>query len=425
MGLLTSGTDGMVATEARLNVLIAQRSADNAEAVGNVVRGYEPNAQLIGQTDFRIYTINPFDNAIARLLRATSWQVGDVRLFFVSGVLSADAGSRIWQGYTEGGVFEINTGENTGLEAWSLLAYPLLINGTGPGVNRDVWVGHSAGGTSLYYLGKRHTGIYQQIANLQNFAIGSPKAARFRQWDANVKGTWRHLFNDDDPVPFIPPQLTDWERFWAGMSMFEARAIMGYSFIPGGKQLDVLGNVSYRNAPSNIGPSPPAAVGAWLNAVQSSRTTSHSLESYLARVRLYNAANNPPAPIPAQAIIVQRERIPPAVQIERAIDAAQASVVSNTTRNVGETQTVIPSVALFKAFRRGRLWYVSFRGQQIALAPNKKRARGLARTGNDFLRRLMIEHEVSGNILTTQLANWIIEAASDNGDYFPVLNNVG
>lgn len=425
MGALIAPMTDYRANIARLNILRQTRDADNpaqVEAIRQAIVAEEGPLLSFGHNlRFELQFGFPIEPMAFRSFFAETLSGWCITL--VNGVASPSTGNAVWDGYLNAAPGQVGVYNaylrNQGI---ALADTYLGVPSTAP---NNIFIGHSAGGALAFYAYQRLWLNRRNIAKANFILYGCPKFTSVPSFDVAPVNTIRHWMNDDDPVPFIPPTLPTWQRIWAGLSIFQANRLTYFTAIAGGVVLNILGEPQLSTLPTNIGPSPPDAIGAWLAAVEQGRTTSHSIEAYLSR---FLAGSNIRS-VADQPLLGTSEGgdygPEPIARTRRQVEAAQESIIRQTERGVTEAQTVIPAGHEFKAYRRGRIWYVSFHGVQVATAPNKKRARGLARAGNDLLRRLLIEHQVEGNALTQQLANWIIEASSDNGGYFPTLNNAG
>lgn len=425
MGALIAPMTDYRANVARLNILRALRDAvatTELQTIGRMIEAEEGPLLSVGWNlslqDGLLLTIPPMGFRSCFAETQSGWCIT-----FVNGVNGPAVGQAVWDGYINAAPGQVGV-YNAYLrdQGISLAETYLGVPSTAP---NNIFIGHSGGGPVAFYAYQRLWQNRPAIARANFILYGSPKFTSVPSFDVAPINTIRHWMNDDDPVPFIPPTIPTWQRIWAGLSVFQANRITYFTAIAGGVVLNVLGEPQLSTYPTNIGPSPPDAIGQWLAAVEQGRTTSHSIDAYLSR---FLAGSNIRAVVdqPLLGTSSGGDYAPePITRTRRQLEAAQESIIRSTERGVTEAQTVIPSGHEFKAYRVGRIWYVSFHGVQVATAPNKKRARGLARAGNDLLRRLLIEHQVEGNALTTQLANWIVEASSDNGGYFPTLNNAG
>jgi len=91
----------------------------------------------------------------------------------------------------------------------------------------------------------------------------------------------------------------------------------------------------------------------------------------------------------------------------------------------GEAQNTIPvsipTGQTFTAFRNEGIWMIAFGDSIVAIAPTKRRARALARLGNEFLRRLLVQAVVDPDVMETQLAAWLTSAQDPTSGIVPTL----
>ncbi len=82
----------------------------------------------------------------------------------------------------------------------------------------------------------------------------------------------------------------------------------------------------------------------------------------------------------------------------------------------------VPPDLLFKAVRINRLWYVTMGGSVVSIAPTKRRARGFANAGNDFLRRTLREGYVDTAQVVNSIQGWITAAQDPTSGITPQIS---
>jgi hypothetical protein len=162
-------------------------------------------------------------------------------------------------------------------------------------------------------------------------------------------------------------------------------------------------------------------VQAWLANQDIGVDSGHSIQVYAARLRTMvplqpalplAVIRNPPMPRhpqPAAREIVQHA-------------AAVAGTIVSVARQQMEGPLIIPTQNLFIAVRVGKIWRVRFGGVDVAIAPFRRRARGLALAGNNFLRRLQREAVVSPEDLAIQFTAYLAAASDPESGFRPQLN---
>lgn len=394
-----------------VNTAIANLISSDVGQIGNTVSSRSPSTvdgygQRLTDSDF-----DYFSTVSAR---------GPNGLLFISGVRNQTMAERVWAGYT-GGTSGNYTGINTYLdEQATIIANEIVVAQGGKPATR-AW-GHSAGGALAWMVLKKLRTSFESFWTPYVTMYGTPKffhANRYAEW---VPWDSRHYMRDDDPVPLIPPELTWWTRVTASLSTWQGRSLSFFNGIPRGISLPRNGPWVSSASPLGIIEPPETAIASWINAQTNGRDTNHSIGSYLDRFRSYRAApSNVPTVLPQPIPVVSQNPITN-VESRRQIAVSQ-SIILSTDRSIQAPQLVLPTELQFVARRVGRIWYVDWQGNRIFTAPSKKRARGMARVGNDFLRRLLLETNTDVDGLVHQMVRWLADAQAIDGPIQPPLNS--
>jgi hypothetical protein len=429
MGVLFLRGDNGIAMLARLEILTVMQAVDDARSVVNTIQFYEPTARYEWDN---LSSTWPRTNreVFLGLCKVVSVRVGSARLLFVGGARDATACQVVWEGYLGPfGSFDFSDQvQNLALEKFGEQVSRQAFFSE-PRATSQYWCGYSAGGAALHQIWRTPTLNPEDDERPVICTFGAPKPFGNTDQTAHIRYDWYALFADNDPVPLVPPTVGYWQATAAWLSGRQRQRLSRFWMPePYGAEISVSGNITRRQYPSQVGPDPVGAIGLWMAAAQRGDVTGHSLASYTARARLYAAANVPP---PAQyepdtaygGTAGGGDYDPPETMTLRVaqevVDAAQESIIINSPRNLTETSVVLPATSIFKAHRTGRIWWVSFNGTRVVTAPNKKRALGFARVGNDFLRRLQIEGLVDPVALVATLQAYCQDAAAVDGPFQP------
>jgi len=231
------------------------------------------------------------------------------------------------------------------------------------------------------------------------------------------------FFNDSDPVPLFPFNLSTY-TLYNPLAVFDDLVFVNNFCQPGGG-VEVFANGTGRSAsvPSAAASMPMLSFASWLLGQVQAPNGPHSIQTYINRLQL--AVDAEPLPRVDQAQGGPPE-VPP-VLTPAEVRAGQAAAVQTIFR-LGNIQqggeVTIPEPQQFSAFHDGKIWAVDFRGTTVAIGPTKKRAHGLARVGNDLLRRLQRQGIVDPAAIADQFEAYFVQAADPNGGFDPVLNTV-
>lgn len=342
---------------------------------------------------------------------------------FLDGIVNADQGLAIWEGYTGGPFNNIADIPNPWFTAAALSIYNSIQTKLGQNVNVYM-AGWSAGGATAWHLAKLlrdnnkalHIGI-TAFGSPMSFATGSHA---LKVTDAGTTDTI-HYMNSDDPVPFIPPSPGVWARISAGLTIFQAERLAGWQGYPNGVNIRQTLVLQAGSLPLDNTAPALSAIGTWLNQQSAGITNPHSLEVYYARLLA-----TIPSPAALPQIVPVHNAQPPIVPVTpqqiRQIDRANVQTAFEDSTRQNANQAIIPEDRLFQAFRVGKIWSVWFGGVQIAIAPRKRRARALANLGNAFLRKLQNEAVVNADDLVSQFLLYMSQATDPNSGFVPTMN---
>jgi pimeloyl-ACP methyl ester carboxylesterase len=282
-------------------------------------------------------------------------------------------------------------------------------------------VGYSFGGLVAWYLAELFLEVAEDGSVPWIVGIGAPKIPRRLVELIGNKVDPYALVNDDDPVPVMPPTLTAWQRFMAGLSIYQYQNCEDFQSWP-------LGSILTADAVLRQGTQPTSFVGpamtelaSWLARANAGLLTPHSISVYAARL----AATLPPTVTtvtvaPSGPPATPDPVTPPAIIRRTVADQQQTSFTDGNRQNAIPVQ--IPDHQLFTVARQGKIWSVYFGGTLIATAPKKRRARALKNEGNAFIRRLQNEGVVFTEALAATWAEYLAAASDPNSGFVPQLN---
>lgn len=283
-------------------------------------------------------------------------------------------------------------------------------------------IGHSAGGAAAWWLSRQLFQRWNTTALTNIVTFGAPKTI-IRQMSTNynlffhsTSCAWT-LF--DDPIPLLPPQSLTWTfeygNGWLGGQLQRCQSFIGPQV---GKV--VQGNLSISDGTVPTGLAFPTTLdfAAWFYLFGQNPESSHTLTTYI--TRMVNAAAlstiAPPPPVPQPVPPAPTPATPQAVR--EAFAAQRSSYTAAEGRNNAVIRTY-PESALFEVVKQENMWKVSFGGVIVAVGPGKKTAQGLARSGNELIRRLQGQGGVDGAGITEQFTSLIAQAQEPTSGFLP------
>lgn len=352
--------------------------------------------------------------------KAGAFRSGDLTIVWCNGITTQAQGERLWADYQNlenvlyAGRSFLGFTHELADELLRRYIYPVWNGG------RIHFIGHSFGGTAWKRI---YRTLWSRTGNQPAFEATTFGMPKFEQPDPNDQsGRTIHnrYFNTDDPVPFIPydPGVLSATMFWSGNQ--GRRRLTSFAHSESGYDITVNGDIAPADNPIVAHANVPASVAAWLANAGSTVATSHSISNYEFRLRVPVASPPAPAVRPAthqlQSPVVATQQ-----QIDRLVEPFVNTIATDSTRRNAEPVR-IPDLELFSCRRSGRIWIVRLGKVEVARTMNKRRGRGLARIGNDFLRRIQRQEVVSTDDFVGQLIAYFAEASDIEGPFRPVIN---
>ena len=347
---------------------------------------------------------------------------------FIGGCAGNTQGTDCWAGYT-GNFFGITSiVENGTQNPWFINAANLILTNPTQPFAFEGWQtkpviisGHSAGGCVGAYvffslLGTKDPSVGPPL--LVTFGSPSPgDYAVLTRFAGTQQASW---FLSDDPVPLIPPPLNFAQRWWGGLTFGQANRIGRFIRWGAGIEVDLSGRVLPSTLPDQVGPDPVSAVQNWLGLTAAGVQTSHSPDTYVARLTLAQPPANQPA-IPVTPVMpVTRVPVPTRRQVAQQIaDATQTIFANGLTNN--SVPVSIPEKESFSVVKTGRVYYVYFRGVVVGVGPHKRGAHQTARDGNAFLKSMQNRAGIDTAALVSEFENYLADASDPTQGFKPVM----
>ncbi len=341
-------------------------------------------------------------------------------LFFCAGVGSVVQAGAVATGYP------VNVAQSHGsiTNQWfvdAAAAINSLMTFPSPPRGQINFCGYSAGGPTVYYM---QTWLTLQGAGYPppNVALyGSPKIAGFNTFYNRTDGGMCHWMCHDDPIPRFPPSPADFPLVGLTMTGPECTRLAAFTAPSFGISIDAAGVTTPSAVPLGL---PAVPVLNWSGLIWgqvSGANTPHSLATYISRLQLLvNAQPNPFTPVPNPPVNPPVVVLPPQAAYAIVQAAQQQAFIDAARQNA--VPVILPQAQLFQASKAGKVWSVYFGDVQVCIAPFKRRARGLANAGNDFLRRLQNEAVVNAGDLAQQWVTYLAIASQAGGEFQPPMN---
>jgi len=222
----------------------------------------------------------------------------------------------------------------------------------------------------------------------------------------------------DDPIPNFPPRsgTYTWVPFAVGIraSLRFANFVHHY----GGLVIDGLGNIFEGTIPTHGDITPRVALDMYWNGLAADSLSAHSLSHYASLLSMQGAVHRPhrPAEFAPQEHTQNTEPADVRRQERNTFQAVR------DLQSVQESQAVvIPRERLARAIRQGRVFYVVLNDVPLMMTPTRRRAQGLARDLNHFLRRNQSTAFVDPVALTAQINAFLLAAADASSGIRPTL----
>jgi hypothetical protein len=282
---------------------------------------------------------------------------------------------------------------------------------------RTFLVGYSAGGAMLTWVAKRMVDRgTDRPPRLLTF--GSPRALN----TADVNGIQNvesvRWMNDTDPIPLVPPRFEDAPLWMAALGVNGALVLGTYVHKNPAFSLAQDGTATLTTLPLTAQADVIGSLSNWYFSKVGDPANTHQIRFYEARLAALAAVQNTRRPVAA----AHRPPEPPENARTREIRQAERRTeaqIQHAASTQNATPVVIDRVRLFKAVRFNRSWCVAFGDSIISFAGNKRRARHLARAGNDFLRSLPKEAVVDIESLIRNFVAFLNAAVLPGGPSTP------
>ena len=281
-------------------------------------------------------------------------------------------------------------------------------------------VGYSAGGAAGIVLKDKFVASESNIKT-KVLTFGSPRAGADPMRSRLLRSPITRWMVDADPIPLIPPRVTDCPVLIMLQTLLTITRWGLYVHTQGGISLAQNGNTTAAVLPPVAEMNASTSLADWYFRQENDPNNPHSMTTYMnyldAAIRaLPRKSQQDVDDGPAEAVArLTRKQINTDQQRTRA-------AIYNAGHNQNAVPLVIPEITLFHVFRSSGVWCVALGERIVVQAPIEKRARAVARAGNEFLRALPRQALVDPVALLSQLETFLALAASPESGFSPTIN---
>ena len=280
-------------------------------------------------------------------------------------------------------------------------------------------VGYSLGGAIASHV----SSIWAQrdFRNVPlNTTFGTPRTLNPR--DAQFAGQSPSVrwMCDNDVVPLIPPSFGESPSTALLYGIRYQQRLNNFVHPRGGVEITPTGTTRAAEVPSNAVWSTSGTLQAFLLQSDTVFGTPHDIQEYVRRLALIvPPPGGVPHRLPTPAPVEQPDNSPRREMERQASTARHALIVQGERQN--SIPVSLPVANELTVAKVEGVWVVSFQQSVIAVGPTKRRARALARLGNQFLRRLLTQAVVQPGALSSELADWLTRAADPASGIVPTM----
>jgi len=354
------------------------------------------------------------------LLPAWYWGGNNVRqIVYFDGVTTARHSAGLIAGYSAGPDPVTPVQRNTWLNAWA--DYVLLLRSQGHAQDSEYLdlVGYSAGGAVAVFLADMFV-RRRSLVRRKVITFGAPRSGTPLMRERLSRSSVTRWMNDADPIPLIPPRLTDCPALIAVQSPLTAVRWGNYVHQAGGIELDSVGTMTPATLPSLASMDVIGSLASWYFQEVEDPTNPHALNTYEQRLQL--ALGTFAVPRLAEGGIGGGEDADENDRRDITRDQARTrAAIQDAGHAQNAVPIVVPELQLFQAVRLNRIWCVYFGDTLVIQAPREDRARHIARAGNDFLRSLPKQALVDPIALVTQMEQFLLFASTPGSGFTPTL----
>jgi len=289
-----------------------------------------------------------------------------------------------------------------------------------PNTDKMVLAGYSGGGMICQSIAQAFAAV-ETGPGIRLSTFGSPREAQASICNNLRQQDVVRWMNDTDPIPLLPPHLSQLPNFSPLIPYALAQDYVGFVHCKNGVNINAQGFVSTRELPQGAVLAPTLSLGAFLLGQVSGEPGAHSIFEYRARldmgVQRLTGPDVPPAPAPIET----DDGFSRGEWGSDAAAGARAIFVQGEAQTA--TGTVIPDANLPYLKKEGRIWNLYWGNTWIATGPKKKRALHLKRVMTDMLRSMQIQGVMSPAAFAEQFQAYTNLATRQGTGFTPVMQD--
>lgn len=339
------------------------------------------------------------------------------KVVYFDGCTTASQAVSLVNGYDNVSVAGAFSGRNGYLDACAQDAFThMSAAGIGDPEHLDL-VGYSLGGAIATVMMERLS-VIQSVLKRKLITFGSPRALCTNPGTALATAQIGRWMADADPIPLIPPRVYEAPTIVAQQNPLTIIRWGNYAHTLGGMVVQADGSTFASHVPTSVAIDASLNLGLWYFSLDGGLNGPHSLNNYFASLSAAAAQ----VATPAQQNLEGETREQGQNEKQKTVSRRQREVETaiNLAGNAQNANTVyVPPDRIFDTLRLGRIWYVTFGGEIVITAPIEKRARHIARAGNDFLRSLPKQALVDPVGLLQMMEQFLVASAAPESGFSP------
>ena len=281
-------------------------------------------------------------------------------------------------------------------------------------------IGYSAGGAVALAILE----IFRQREfrpKTKTSSFGSPRTGQTNIRDGLAGEAIARWMMDSDPIPLIPLRVQDAPILALMVPTGQLLNWSNFVHSAGGISIRPDGTFQASVGPLDATANPVTSVVNWYFSVEADPNNQHALSAY--RAALTTAVRNASLPA-AQTAPEGPAEIPNSTKRKEVTQNQERIATAIFTQAATQTAAPIttPEPALFHVKRSGRIWYVGLGDHGVFIAGPEKRARHIARAGNDFLRSIQKQACVDPTALVGQIDAFLKLAQDPSSGFAPLIN---
>lgn len=286
---------------------------------------------------------------------------------------------------------------------------------------KQLYVGHSLGGMVAQWMANRtrqdDPGMVPTIVT-----FGAPKLSQVSLASANRNAINIRWMNAQDPIPLLPPALSDLPSLVTLALPLQVREFGLYTHWKGGLKINPDGTFTDSILPDISLVNGITSLAAFILSYDGKSTLPvHGMQDYVNAIDAARLLAQKPSDPFRQVGTVEEPETSSRLQVTQA-EARVVSTYVALQQQQNRPVLSVPPVQLFTMVRAGRLYLITFGNQTVAVTPVRKTARSLCRQFNVALRHLQATALVEPDTLLSQMDAYLQAATTPGSGFSPTMN---